>query len=54
MASIRKRTTRQGENRYDLRYRTPDGAAREETFRTRREAVSVCTPSKSRERVVDG
>jgi integrase len=38
MASIRKRTTRQGENRYDVRYRTPDGAAREETFRTRREA----------------
>lgn len=38
MASIRKRTTRHGEPRYHVRYRTPDGASREEVFRTRREA----------------
>jgi integrase len=38
MASIRKRRTRKGENRYDVRYRTPDGASREQTFSTRREA----------------
>jgi hypothetical protein len=38
MASIRKRKTRQGEARYDVRYRTLDGSAREETFRSRREA----------------
>jgi hypothetical protein len=38
MASIRKRTTRRGDVRYDVRYRTIDGEQREETFRTRREA----------------
>jgi integrase len=38
MASIRKRTTRRGDARYDVRYRTPEGEQREETFRTRREA----------------
>jgi integrase len=38
MASISKRTTSRGEARYDVRYRTPDGVSREETFKTRREA----------------
>jgi integrase len=38
MASIRKRVTRRGEARYDVRYRAPDGSAREETFKTRRAA----------------
>jgi len=37
MASIKKRTTTRGA-RYDVRYRTPDGQGRKETFRTRREA----------------
>jgi integrase len=38
MASIRKRTTRAGDARYVVRYRTPAGEPRKETFRTRREA----------------
>jgi integrase len=38
MASIRKRTTRRGGARYDVRYRNLEGEQREETFRTRREA----------------
>jgi integrase len=38
MASIRKRITRRGDARYDVRYRTLNGEQREETFRTRREA----------------
>ena len=37
MASIRERTARRG-SRYDVRYRTPDGQHREETFAARREA----------------
>jgi integrase len=37
MASVKRRETTRGP-RYDVRYRTPDGQARKETYRTRREA----------------
>jgi integrase len=36
MASIERRTTTAGENRYDVRYRLPDGSPRTRTFPTRR------------------
>jgi integrase len=38
MASITKRTTKAGVGRYVVRYRTPTGEPRKETFATRREA----------------
>jgi integrase len=38
MASITKRTTSAGEPRYVVRFRTPAGEPRKETFRTRRQA----------------
>ena len=37
MASVNRRTTTRG-NRYDVRYRTPDGNVRTKTFATRKEA----------------
>jgi hypothetical protein len=38
VASIARRRTKSGENRYDVRYRTPTGQVRNKTFRTRRDA----------------
>jgi integrase len=38
MASIDRRKTAKGVNRYEVRYRTPDGTERSRTFRTRRDA----------------
>jgi integrase len=38
MASVKPRTTANGERRYDVRYRTPAGDVRCETFRTRKAA----------------
>jgi hypothetical protein len=38
MASIKRRTTKAGDNRYDVRYRLPDGAVRTRTFPTHRRA----------------
>jgi integrase len=43
VASVKKRTTANGENRYDVRLRTPDGKVRTRTFRTRRQADSYAT-----------
>jgi hypothetical protein len=37
MASVRRRETKRGP-RYDLEYRTPDGAKRTKTFRTLKDA----------------
>jgi integrase len=38
VASVKQRTTAKGERRYDVRYRTPAGEPRKETFGTRRDA----------------
>ena len=38
MASITKRSTAQGDNRYDVRYRDPAGKVRTRTFRRRKDA----------------
>jgi len=38
MASIDRRKTATGENRWEVRYRAPDGRERSRTFRTRRDA----------------
>jgi integrase len=38
MASVTRRRTKTGATRYDVRYWTPDGSQRSETFRTRKDA----------------
>jgi integrase len=38
MASIDKRKTKAGENRWEVRYRTPEGTERSKTFRTQKDA----------------
>lgn len=56
MASVVKRETSKGEARYDVRYRTPDGTPRKETFKTRRAAdqrANALETDKSRGQWVD-
>src|SRR5437870_3254813 len=47
MASIERRKTKAGDPRYDVRYRTPSGATRTKTFRTRRDADKFASTTES-------
>ena len=47
MASIDRRKTAKGENRYEVRYRAPDGRERSRTFRTRRDAEKYASTAEA-------
>src|SRR4051794_11281969 len=47
MASIDRRKTTNGENRWEVRYRAPDGRERSRTFRTRRDAEKYASTAEA-------